>query len=217
MSLHSTFLAAWLLGLSLLIVPQAMSGQVPASDSTAVTSDSQPAKSDSQPAVTDSMRATGASRAYSDTVLQQAQPDSVSKTDSTRAASDTVNLPAAGKAITSDTATPLTAPVDSILGTACSGPAGPATVARDLLVVVFAPEAGAAERTVAAKSVDGTLLGAVMSEGPSAYYLRVPSGGEESRLRVAADQLILLDMVRQVGSRACPPLLTPDKARQRSP
>lgn len=210
MSLHSTFLATWLLGLILFIVPPVTSGQVPASDSTAV-------KSDSQPAVTDSMQTAGASQAYTDTLRQQAHPDSVSKTDSTRAASDTVNPPGAGKAITSDTATPLTAPVDSILSAACSGPAGPATVARDLLVVVFAPEAGTAERTAAAKSVDGRLLGPVTSGEQGGYYLRVPSGGEEYRLRIAADQLIQLDMVRQVGSRACPPLLPPDKARQKSP
>ena len=158
MSLHSTFLATWLPGLALLIVPRATSGQVPASDSTAP------------------------------------------------AASDTVHPQGAGSATTSDTATPPTAPGDSILSAACSGPAGAATVARDLLVVVFAPEAGAPERATAAKSVDGTLLGPVTSGEPGAYYLRVPSGGEEYRLRVAADQLILLDMVRQVGSRACPPL-----------
>ena len=190
MSVHSTFLATWLLGLSLLIVPRATSGQVPASDSAAV-------QSDSQPPLTDSVQTTGVSPAYSDTLLQRAHPDSVSKTDSTRAASDTVHPP---------TITPPTAPGDSILSAACSGPAGPAPVARDLLVVVFAPEAGAAERVAAAKNVEGTLLGPATSGEPGAYYLRVPSGGEEYRLRVAADQLILLDMVRQVGSRACPPL-----------
>lgn len=178
MSLHSTFLATWLLGLSLLIVPQATSGQVPASDSTA------PAASDSQPPLADS--ASGA--------------------DSARAASDTIRPQTAGSATRSDTATAPTAPGDSILRATCSGPAGAATVARDLLVVVFAPEAAAAERAAAAKSVDGRLLGPVTSGEPGAYYLRVPSGGEESRLRVAADQLIQLDMVRQVGSRACPAL-----------
>jgi hypothetical protein len=85
------------------------------------------------------------------------------------------------------------------------------------LVVIFAPEAGAADRTAAAKSVDGTLLGPVAAGEPGAYYLGVPSGGEEYRLRVAADQLIQLAMVRQVGSRACPPLPPPDKAQQSSP
>ena len=199
MSLHSTFLATWLLGLSLLMVPRVTSGQAPASDSTAV-------KPDSQPALTDSGQTTGASPASFDTA-QRAHPDSASKTDSTRAASDTAHPPGGGKATTSDTATRPAAPRDSILGAACSGPAGPATVARDLLVVVFAPEAGAAERAAAARKVDGKLLGRVTSGEPGAYYLRVPSGGggEEYRLRAAADQLILLNMVRQVGSRACPP------------
>ena len=209
MSLHSILLATWLLGLSLLIVPRA-SGQAPASDSTAV-------GSDSQPALTDSVLKTDTPRASSDTVLQRAQPDSASKTDSARAAQDTVRPPGTGKATTSDTATSPTAPPDSILSAACSGTAGSATVARDLLVVVFEPEAGAAERAAAAKNVEGTLLGPATSGEPGAYYLRVPSGGEEYRLRVAADQLILLDMVRQVGSRACPPLPPPTQARPDSP
>ena len=196
MSICSPFLAAWLLGLSLLMVPRVTSGQAPASDSTAV-------KPDSQPALTDSGQTTPAS---SDTA-QRAHPDSASKTDSTRAAFDTAHPPGAGKATTSDTATRPAAPRDSILGAACSGSTGRATVARDLLVVVFSPEAGAAERAAAARKVDGKLLGRVTSGEPGAYHLRVPSGGggEEYRLRAAADQLILLDVVRQVGSRACPP------------
>jgi hypothetical protein len=82
-------------------------------------------------------------------------------------------------------------------------------------VIVFAPEATAAERAAVAKAVDGSLLGSVTSE-PGAYYLRVPSGGDEYRLRVAADSLIQLDMVRQVGSRACPPLQPPDTAPRKS-
>lgn len=186
MSMHSIFLATRLLGLSLLIVPRAASGQVPASDSTT------PATSDSQPPLTDS--------------LQQTRADSASGADSTRATSDTVRPPSAGTATRSDTATAPTTPGDSLLSAACRGPAGPATVARNLLVVVFVPEAGGAERAAAAKSIGGTLLGRVTSGEASTYYLRVPSGGEEYRLRVAADQLIQLDMVRQVGSRACPPL-----------
>jgi hypothetical protein len=106
--------------------------------------------------------------------------------------------------------------VDSILSAACS-PAGSTAVARDLLVIVFAQEASAAERAAVAKTVDGSLLGSVTSGEPGAYYLRVPSGGNEYRLRVAADKLILLDMVRQVGSRTCPPLPPPDTAQQKSP
>jgi hypothetical protein len=78
-------------------------------------------------------------------------------------------------------------------------------VAPDLLVILFAPEAEAAERTAAAKGVGGKLLGPVNSREPGAYYLRVPSRGDEFRLRAVSDQLILLPQVQQVGSRTCPP------------
>jgi hypothetical protein len=78
------------------------------------------------------------------------------------------------------------------------------TIARDLLVVVFAPETSPVERTAAAKSVDGKLVG---SAEPGAYYLQVPARGQEHLLRAAADQLVQLGYVRQVGSRACPPVL----------
>jgi hypothetical protein len=203
MSLHSTLLTTWLLGLGLLIAPPAAFGQAPASDSAA------PAPSDRQPALTDSMQTSGASRGTSDTVL----PDSASAADSAQAASDTVRPKAPGSATTSDTAATRAELADSILRAACSGPAGSTAVARDLLVVVFASEATAAERAAVAKTVDGALLGSVTSE-PGAYYLRVPSGGSEYQLRVASDRLILLDMVRQVGSRACPPLPPPDTTRQ---
>jgi len=213
MSLHSTYLATWLLGLGLLIVPPATSGQAPASDSTA------PAPSNSQPAPTDSVPKADAAQATSDTELQRPHLDSASRADNSRAVSDTARPQGARGAAPADTATATatTAPPDSILATACGGPEGLATVARDLLVVVFTPEAGDAERAAAAKNVDGTLLGPVTSGEPGAYYLSVPSGGEEYRLRVAADQLIQLNMVRQVGSRACPPLLPSHKARQHSP
>ena len=93
------------------------------------------------------------------------------------------------------------APVDSILSAACGGAAGSTTVARDLLVVVFAAEAGPPERAAAAKSVDGKLAG---SPEPGAYYLQIPARGQEHLLRAAADELVQLPYVRQVGSRACP-------------
>ena len=204
MSLHSTLLTTWLLGSGVLALPPATSAQAPAADSTAQ------APSDSQPALTDSMQTSRASRATSDTVL----PDSASAADSTRAASDTVRTKAPGSATTSDTAATLTEPADSILTAACGGPAGATAVARDLLVIAFAPEATAAERAAVAKTVDGSLLGSATSE-PGAYYLRVPSGGDEYQLRVASDRLIQLDMVRQVGSRACPRLPPLDTAKQK--
>lgn len=179
----------WLLGLGLLIVPPAMVGQVPDSGSTA------PAASDSQPA---------------------SHPDSVLAADSTRPASDTVRPKTPGSKTTTGTTAARPEPTDSILSAAC-GAAGSTAVARDLLVVVFAPDARAAERAAVARTVDGKLLGSVTSGEPGAYYLRVPSGGDEYRLRVVADRLILLDMVRQVGSRSCPPLPPRDTARQNSP
>jgi len=93
------------------------------------------------------------------------------------------------------------APVDSVLSAACGGAGGSPTVARDLLVVVFAPKTGSAERAAAAKSVDGKLVG---SAEPGAYYLQVPAKGQEHLLRAAADRLVQLGYVRRVGSRACP-------------
>lgn len=181
--------AICLLGLGLLVVPAAMVGQVPDSGSPA------PAASDSQPA------------SHSDSVLAA---------DSTRAGSDTVRPKTPGGSTTPATTAARPEPADSILSAAC-GAAGSAAVARDLLVIVFAPEARAADRATVAKTVDGKLLGSVTSGGPGAYYLRVPSGGNEYRLRAAADRLILLDMVRQVGSRTCPPPPPADKTRKNSP
>jgi hypothetical protein len=192
MSLYSTLLTTSLLGSGLWIGPTASSAQVSASDSSAR------ATPDSQPARSDSTRSSGA--------------DSASAADSAAATSDSVRSKPPS-ATASDTAATHTEPVDSILIAACRG-AGSTAVARDLLVIVFAPEATAAERTAVAKAVDGSLLGSVTSE-PGAYYLRVPSGGDEYQLRVAADRLILLDMVRQVGSRACPPIQPPDTAQRK--
>ena len=208
MSVHSTFPATWLLGLSLFVALPA-SGQVPASDSAA-------------PAASDSVETTEASSASSDSIRRRTDQDSVSRADSARAASDTVpqagtRSPPAADTTRAETATAPTAPSDSILSAACSGPSGPVTVARDLLVIVFAPEAGAAERATAARSVDGRLLGLAPSGQPGAYYLSVPVGGQEHRLRAVADQLIQSDMVRQVGARACPTLPLTDRVRQSSP
>ncbi len=103
-------------------------------------------------------------------------------------------------------------PADSILSTACSGSAGPNATAPNLLVVIFTPESGPAERSAVTKSVKGKLLGQVASE-PGAYYLWVPAEGQESRLRSVADQLIRHPLVRQVGSRVCPPAPPADTTR----
>jgi hypothetical protein len=130
------------------------------------------------------------------------QPDSVrSRTDTARS-SKTRDSTQAAPAVPP-------APGDSVLRSACQG-TGPSSIARDLLVVVFAPETGAAQQAATAKRVGGKLLGRVGPSEPGAYYLRLPSGGGEFGLRAASDQLIQQPQVRQVGSRACPPALPPD-------
>jgi hypothetical protein len=121
-----------------------------------------------------------------------------------RAASTTGSvLPADSSRPPSDTVRPKTPP-DKILSLACAPP-GSTALASDLLVIVFAPEAKAADRAAIAKSVHGKLLGLVPSGEAGAYYLGVPSGGNEYALRVFADRLIQLAMVRQVEARSCPP------------
>lgn len=121
-------------------------------------------------------------------------PDSVLPADSSRPSADTVRPKAAARP----------KPADRILTVACAPP-GSTTLASDLLVIVFAPEAKAADRAAIAKSVHGKLLGLVPSGEAGAYYLGVPSGGNEYALRVFADRLIQLNMVRQVEARGCPP------------
>ena len=214
MSLYSTLLATLLPGLVFLISTPAASGQVPTSDSAA-------------PASSDSLQPIGASPLPSDSLRLQPGRDSAPTADTAQTSSDTMLQSGGRSAGALDTATADTAaadttaappaPADSILSAACSDPGGGTTIARDLLVIVFAPEAGAGERAAAAASVDGRLLGVAPSGQPGAYYLEVPSGGEEHRLRAVADQLILLETVRQVGARACPPTAPPDTTRQKSP
>ena len=175
----------------LLIAPPAASAQVPATDTTA------PAPSDTT-AASDSLAAGGdtASLPERDTTDTASRSDSVP--DSLRTAP---SAPARGSSVRARVDSVPAAPVDSVLSAACGEAAGSTTIARDLLVVVFAPEAGPAERAAAAKSVDGKLVG---SAEPGAYYLKVPARGQEHLLRAAADQLVQLAYVRQVGSRACP-------------
>jgi len=193
----SALLIACLMVLGLSIDPPAAAGQVTASDTTGAAADSQAAPTDTAGASVDSVPGADTARdttAASDTV-----------------AADTTTATAAGDT-TAGSATAAAEPGDSILNAACSGSV---TVARNLLVIVFAPEAGKGERAAAAESVDGRLLGPVGSGEPGAYYLRVPSEGDEYRLRTAADQLIQQANVRQVGSRACPPPPPPEKVQQK--
>lgn len=187
----STFLATSILGLRLLLGPPTTVCQFPAPDSMSA------AAADSQPALRDS-----------------AQAYRASGVDSTGLAPDSL-LPQAKDTTKPDTGTVSSEPRDSILNAACNGPVRP-RVAQDLLVVVFTPQARARERTAAAQRVDGKLIGPVSSAKPGAYYLKVPSGGQEFRLRAAADRLIRLPQVQQVGSRACP-ALPRDTTRQSPP
>lgn len=203
MSLHLVRIAMCLLGLA---APAKAVGQTPASDSTGRSArDSSLAPPDSANSAAsasagDSISAADTSRSASDT----SRPAALETTGARpgRSVSDT---PQAG-AVADSSKPPVAAaspPVDSILSEACSGSAAPTSTARDLLVVVFAPEAGRSDRMDVARSVKGRLLGAVSSE-PGAYYLWVPAGGREYQLRAAADQLVRWPAVRQVGSRACP-------------
>lgn len=193
MPMKHIFFTTWLLGIGLLATAPDLAGQVPASDSTAE------AARDTQPAVGDS----GVAR---DSTLN----------DSTRRASDTLASKAPGTAKSSGARATPPVPTDSVLSAACGSAGGPTAIARNLLVVIFAPEAKAADRAAVAKVVDGKLIGSVGPAEPGAYYVRVPSGGEEFRLRAAADKLIQLDLVRQVGSRACLPPPPVDTARQKA-
>ena len=179
-----------------LIVPLAASAQ-------AATDTTSPTRSDTTGrAAADSLAARGdtASLAGRDTTATVSGSRSDSLPDSLRTAP---SAPARGGRVRARSDSVPAAPVDSVLSAACGGAAGSTTIARNLLVVVFAPEAGSAERAAAAKSVDGKMLG---SAEPGAYYLQIPARGQEHLLRAAADQLVQLGYVREVGSRACPPV-----------
>jgi hypothetical protein len=203
---HSITLATGLWALSMLFAPARMLCQEPGSDSTSsVSPESQATSSDSgQQNGTPGRSLDTLGRIPSDTPGEvnrpPVAPDSLpskGEADSTKTKADTTRK--------ADSSAALLAPRDSILTAACTTPSGSASVARDLLVVVFTPDASQRERTAAAKHVAGKLLGPVRSGEVGAYYLRVPTGGQEFRLRAAADELARLAQVQQVGSRACPP------------
>jgi hypothetical protein len=200
MSLYHIAFAGWLLALPGLISPPAAPGQTPTADSAPVS-----------PADT-LARMPGA-----DSVLSRdsaALADSARAGDSARVTTDSLGARygTAGEAERPSASVPAPQPVDSILSKACGGAEGSATLARDLLVIVFAPEAGRGDRAALISEVGGKLLGPVSSE-PGAYYLRVPTGGQEHRLRAAADELVRSGLVRQVGTRACPSPAPADTGR----
>jgi len=176
MQRKSTLLATLLLRLILIIEPPHAEAQAPASDTTGrVASDSQAAARDTSRGARDSVNSGGAARdtpGGSDTTGAR---DAIGGKDTTRRRDTT----AAGDSTRRDTTSRKSAeprqPADSILAAACTGGS---SVARDLLVVVFAPDAGSKERAAAAKRVNGKLLGPVSSSEPGAYYFRVLAGGE---------------------------------------
>ena len=231
MSLRFTLLVSSLFGLGLPIGPPVVMGQVPGSDSAAQAPvGNQPSRLDTVRASSDSLAPPDSARDTTPGTDSATVGDTADARDTARGgdtaatardtanARDTVNArdTTSGRdstpaGTTADTAAASRAPGDSILAAAC---AGATSVARDLLVVVFAPEASSEERRAAVEAVNGRLLGHVSSAEPGAYYLRVPTAGEESRLRGAADQLIQLTQVRQVGSRACAPLGVSGETRQ---
>ena len=192
--------------------------QLPGSDSvsagdTATANDS--ASSSDSASVADSASARDSTRSASDSLLPEI-PAAAVGVDTPQSAPDTTR-PAGAKDSTKVAATAPPQRVDSVLKAACGGPDGTLPIARDLLVVVFAPEAGRAERAAVARSAKGKLVGEVSGTEPGAYYLRVPTGGEEHRLRAVADELTRSGLVRQVGSRTCPSLPPADTARSSPP
>ena len=232
MSLRCTLLISTLLGSGLPIGPPVVLGQVPASDSAAQAAvGNQPSRLDTVRAASDSLAVPGSARdttprsdsatvgdtanardtAIGGDTAATARDTAATVRDTANARDTTSGRDSTPAGTTSDTAAASRAPGDSILATAC---AGETAVGRDLLVIVFAPEASSEERTAAVKAVNGRLLGPVSLAEPGAYYLLVPTAGEESRLRGAADQLIQLIQVRQVGSRACPPFGVSGETRQ---
>ena len=195
-SRHHIILALSVLLCQVLIFLPTASGQAPAIDTTARLA-------------TDSMAASGDTGliARADTLdsIPRAGVNSGSvgdRADTTRTTPDSV-APTTRDSTRRPAAAMPAAPVDSILSAACGGRSGATSIARDLLVLVFAPEAGPAERAAAAKRVNGRLTS---SGEPGVYYVRLPRGGGEAELRAAADDLSRLPQVRQVGTRACPPL-----------
>src|SRR5688572_13131588 len=213
---HGVVLALSVSASQVLIAPPAAFGQTTSSDTEAPTDslaassgDSLASSGDSLAVPRDSVPTPGdtGSLAPPDTLDSIPRPGSDSvpaagRADTARSPSDSVPAAAARDSARRPAAAVPAAPVDSILSAACGRPGGSPSIARDLLVVVFAPEAGAAERAAAAENVGGKVLGPAE---PGAWYIKLPAGGGEAGLRAAADQLSLVTGVRQVGSRACPP------------
>jgi hypothetical protein len=226
MSMHHIAFAVCLMASSVVILPPAAAGQASTTESTsAAAPDSQPAATDSTATgavlPTDTIGASGsASGGDSVPPVDSTPSSSLDTLDSSQAAQadtgapgrDTTRAPGAADSTKTRAAAAPAAPVDSILSAACAASGGSTSVAPNLLVVLFTVESGAAQRAAAARSIKGKLVGRATPEG---YYIRVPGGGGEMKLRAYADRLSRLTQVRQVGSRACPPLSSSKAAPQR--
>jgi hypothetical protein len=225
MSMHHIAFAVCLMASSVVILPPAAAGQASTAESTsAAAPDSQPDPTDSAATgavlPTDTIGASGsASGGDSVPPVDSTPSSSLDTLDSSQAAQadtgapgrDTTRAPGAADSTKTRAAAAPAAPVDSILSAACAASGGSTSVAPNLLVVLFTAESGAAQRAAAAGSIKGKLVGRATPEG---YYIRVPGGGGEMKLRAYADRLSRLTQVRQVGSRACPPLSSSKAAPQ---
>ena len=220
MSMHHIAFAVCLMASSVVILPPAAAGQASTAESTSTAAPgSQPDPTDStaRGAVlpTDTIAASGGdSVAPVDSTPSPPDPLDSSQTaqaDTGAPGQDTTRAPGAADSTKTRAAAAPAAPVDSILSAACAASGGSTSVAPNLLVVLFTAESGAAQRASAARSIKGKLVGQATPEG---YYIRVPGGGGEMKLRAYADRLSRLTQVRQVGSRACPPLSSSKAAPQ---
>ena len=225
MSMPHIGFTVWLMALSVVILPPAAAGQASTTESTsAAPSDSQPKPRDSAAAgalLPPDTIAGSDSALASDSValvdstpppMDSLGPPQVGQADTGGSARDSSGVPGAADSTKARAAAVPAAPVDSILTAACAGSEGSSSVAPNLLVVVFTAESGAAQRAAAARSIKGKLVGRAT---PAGYYIRVPGGGGEMKLRAYADQLSQLRQVREVGSRACPPISSSRSAPQR--
>ncbi|HEY7634515.1 MAG TPA: hypothetical protein VH763_03160 [Gemmatimonadales bacterium] len=139
-------------------------------------------------------------RAYGDSISQQAQDtgrtkaaDSVAAPDSTAAQP---NTPA--KPTPQAQPAPPPQPVDSALKTACRGaPAG--AHPPGLLLVTFSDTLSQKQRVAAVRKVGGALLGPAAAGGD---YVQVPP--DPASARAAADSLIRTFGVLQISERSCP-------------
>ena len=151
----------------------------------------------------------GAGRLDAQTVIRDSAPP-IRSDSSVRSRSDTgarARTDTAARAGRTDSAAKPGAPAPSPPSSplpkgACSeaDAGGPAT---DLLLVTFRSRSAPAEREAALKTVKGTLVTPDPSDD-AAWFVRVPSGGNEFVLRGIADRLIRAPVVKEVGPVQCP-------------